>query len=120
MKLSAAGLACALLLVGITGPEPQWEMTAASDVQAHQTKTGIDIGASVDLQNACWEATISVVPESVAPVEFLVVARTKPEDVGKMCTMAVVPTTVHAVFPINQQAVTVHATNQTFNVRVVQ
>ncbi len=63
-------------------------MTAANDIQAHQTKMGIDISASVELQNACWEATIITSSESVARVEYVVVARTKPEDVGKMCTMA--------------------------------
>jgi hypothetical protein len=120
MKLMPVLLASVLLLAGITGPEPQWLMTSSSDVQAHQTKAGIDIGASVELQNACWEATINVVPESLAPVEYVVVARTKPADVGKMCTMATVPMTVHAVFPINQQSVIVHATNKTFIVRVEQ
>lgn len=99
-------LITAVLLFAISGPVPQWTLTDATALQARPMSGGVRITANVTLKNACWEAEIHPYT-GVAPAEYQIVTRTKPEDVGKMCTRAVVQTTLTHWFPIKQQSITV-------------
>lgn len=112
-----AGLLAAVALLAV-GPEPQWKSIAATDVRAYHTMHGVAITASVQLQNACWEAKIIQWPAQIYPAQYQVVTRTKPEDIGVMCTMAVKPDVASGWFAIDQQTVTIHADTQTLTVKV--
>ena len=107
----------AVLMFAISGPPPQWKLTDASAIRAQPMSGGVRITANVDLANACWEAEI--LPYSgVVPMEYQIVTRTKPDAVGKMCTMALVPTTLTHWFPIKQQSVTVRTEKAALSVPV--
>jgi hypothetical protein len=114
-----------LLLIGFATPvnaasKNSWQMTAASAVHAKRTKSGISISANVLLANACYEAAVQRSPLRILPEQYQVVTRVKPSDVGKVCTMVVVPSVAHGSFIMHAppDIVTVHATNKTFAVKV--
>lgn len=121
ISLSALAIATSLSAGVQAATSNEWRMTAASSVEASQTKSGIAISANVELQNTCYEASIIKFNSTAPPQQYQVVTRVKPEDVGKMCAMVVVPGIAHGSFIIMHNVptmVTVRATNKVFTVPV--
>ncbi|HET9392219.1 MAG TPA: hypothetical protein VFO29_01665 [Candidatus Rubrimentiphilum sp.] len=97
-----------------------WHMTAASTVHAFRIASGIQITASVELANPCYEAAVHRSPLKILPVQYQVVTRVKPANAHKVCAMVIVPAIAKGDFVVPQvpPTVVVHATNKRFIVPV--
>ena len=84
---------------------PQWTLTDATGIRAKAVNGGVRISANVPA-NACRETRI-VAYDGGSPVEYRIVARTKPEDIGKMCMRPTGLTTISHWFPVKGAVVTV-------------
>ena len=105
-----------VMVFAISGAFPQWTLTDATAVRAEAVNGGVRISAFVNA-SACQEAEIVAYSGGI-PTEFQIVARTKPEDIGRMCIRPTAPVTVSHWFPVKGPIVTVRTAASAIGVPV--
>ena len=105
-----------LVMLALYGSLPQWTLTDATAVRAEAVNGGVRISANVPA-NACRESEIVAYTGGI-PVEYQIVARTKPDDIGKMCTRPAGSTTISHWFPVKGPVVTVRTLQSAQGVHV--